>query len=392
MEESNSKSNVINIKQIQKFIKSLTSICNKKSVDSTFNNFKIEFHQNKTIWFATDTEISYFFVDENVSNEVENTFVINAKIFSNFIKKTKSKEVYIQEKTRSSFILSDGKNSIIIKSFAGSFPQKSTDNFQKIFTFFCKTLSSIIESSKLNINEQNDGKFSLKVTKDAITFWSRDNRRLSVSEYKNESTYEFYISLRLIVIDKILELCDSYDEIYLYQNINTSEYMIHSENEYIIFKALTKDSIDYKSIVSVKDYECCQCELKETRNVADLATMLQTKFNHTAALYFNPSKQVFSQLLSAETYEENKILLKIEEITSAKFVGQINIQESSDNLSSCPHINVNINYLVDVLKIIQTEELSIFVSKNSQKPLIIKPTNTPGMNITHVIMPTAQYN
>ncbi len=353
--------NVINKKDTLKFFKCLASICSKKAMDPIFTNFRITFTSTTTTWFATDSEVSYIFIDKNKNNSIEGEFLIDAKVFANFLKKSKANEIGIY-KENTALIVFDEDNKVSLKIFAGALPTKDVNSFKPVGELNCALVQSIIECGRLNVNENNDGKFFLKLMNNNLTFAVRDNRRLTVSSAECVFSQSMNIGLRLIVIEQILEFTLSYEKIEIFEN--GYEYMISSNNEHIIFKTLPKDSIDCAAMCNHDQYKIFKCKTKNIKNSVNFAGILQSKFNSTVHLTLN----------------NNNLVIEISDPKLGKYTSNVNgIGDATGS------INLKIDYLYDALHLCQSEDIEIFYKNSSSKFIIQSMQN--DVNTTHVIMP-----
>ncbi len=350
--------NKINVKKNKDFFKFLIDVSRKKSVNPIFSNIKVVFDSRGTTWFATDGEISYFFTEEAV-NEDLGSCVFNGNMFWNFLKKVKSDEILVSW-NKSFFNVFDNKNNASLKLFTHDFEFKDKNNFEILCTMNTDKIRMVVESALLPVNDTNGGVLSLIVKNDSLSFLARDYRRLSLSKINIEGDFSksFVITARQIIMEKLLDFCSKYDTIQLYSN--DSEYMIQQNGEYLIFKKLTADNLNYESLCNNLNCLEYKCSLDDIKHALEFVSIMCSKLNHTVELIFNG----------------NELTLQVIDPNQGKCVRSVD--GSGEVYGS---IYINTQYFLEALSLKNDDDVYLYY-KSKESKFIMKS----GI-VTHVIMP-----
>lgn len=363
-------SNIINIKKNRKFFKFLTDLSRKKAVEQIFNNIKVTFEEKQTTWFANDGEISYFFT-EQVENSQLGFCVFNGNLFWNFLKKVKSDQ--IESSWNGSFLnLIDGKNKVSFKLYAKEFESgfitkdgniKIQSNhhlreFKVITEMNTEHIKKVIENGLLAVNDEIEGILSIIIKNNKLKFLARDSRRLCITEIDAPYDNNITITARRLIMEKVLEFATEYDKIQLYHT--DSEYMVHYANEYLIFKKLKPDSLEYDNLCGHQNALSYTCKISELKEAVEFVTIMCSKLNHTAQLIFN-GKDLNLQVIDPN---QGKCTREI--------VGQGDINGS---------IYLNAQYLLDAIMLKNSDDITLYYKSKDRECVLIN-----GI-ATHVIMP-----
>lgn len=328
----------------------------------------IEASEDRLILTATDLELG---IKTHIECEIieKGSIVVHARLLGDFVRKLPSNSIVNIETTQNNSIEIKCLNSDfnILGNSTLEYPNDSFENEGISFNLKSDSLRNMIKytyfaSAQDNIKPIFTG--CLIEIKDKIcTFVALDGFRMAVKKENSDLDTDISAivpSKALVEILRILEENDDDIKIIL----SNSHISFEIENTTIISNLLEGKFIDYKSIIKENYVSVIKIDNNKFKNSIERASLLaRDDKNNLIILDIN---DVNMQINSASEYgnaEEN-----------------IDIEKKGENIK----IGFNSKYVLDVLKVIETEYINInFMGKNN--PCFIKEENNE--NYIYMVLP-----
>lgn len=360
-----------------KAIKSVTKAVPSKGVQPILNNILLENQNGHLKLNATDLDFSIEAIIPS-ENEVPGQITISAKKLEEIVSKLDEDDIYleVEEGTNKTNLTCKKSSFELVGVSAEDFPKvdkPETKNFIKLNKHhFSKMINMThFSSSKYDLNnilggvllsyKENDGK---KIFEIATT----DGNRLSNYEYELEEqagkleTSEVVVPAKVILdVQKIIE--SSVDDDISISFLNnqiiffTQDRFIVSrliEGAYPRYKQLIPENQDKFAVVNTKQFTSC---------LERVATMANEITN-----------------LVKLTFKDNKLFVESSNQDYGQAADDMPIHYDGDEVS----IFFNVKYLIEPIKHIDSEEITISMS-GSVNPALIKPNSSE--NYIHLVMP-----
>lgn len=327
-----------------------------KSTVPTMECVAIETSYDKISMTTNNMELGIkTIVESNI--EVEGSILVNAKMLSEIIRKLPEDEVYFESDINNNILLKCGKSKFNISGLSSTefsfLPEMQRTNKVVISQF---TLKEIIWQTIFSISENESNRvltgelFEIEANKFRVT--SLDLYRVSIRKIELKESYD---TIKVIIpgrtlgeISKILS-GNIEDEVNMY--FYTNHILFEFENTIVLSRLIEGNFYDINRMIS-NDYETkIKINKKEFFGSIDRATLL---------LRESEKKPVVMII------EENSIRLKMNtKIGSMDEVIEIE-KEGKDVMFA-----FNPKFLIDVLKVIDDEDIYLYMS-NSKSPCFIK--------------------
>lgn len=324
----------------------------------------------KLILSASDLDLSIEKIVLDVSVEEKGSIVVFSKLFGDIIRKLPNEEITIHQQQEYNISIKTSMSEFTIVGLGaeefpniGEFEDSESITIDKeIFremirkTFFSASIDEtkgILTGVLIEIDQKN------------IRMVALDGFRLAIVEQEMVSGK----NQRIIVSAKILNelykiISETEEDETISLSINNKKAMILLENVKIILRLLDGEFIKYRDVLP-KESKCkIKAPKKDLHESIERASLL--------------SKEGKNNLIKIKTSEKSLI------ITSRSDEGTVReevcIQREGDDLE----IGFNSKYLLDVLKVVDDDEISMEMN-TSVKPCLIKPVE--GNNFEYLILP-----
>jgi len=355
------------------FIEGLTALERAVKEDSTLpilKNFFIGVENNRIILIATNLEIAIkYFLPGKIIEPGETTLPFS--LTNNIVKNLISERIDLETKEKKILIKTDNYEALISTNSPEEFPLipkiTNQNNFLKFkLTDFKESLNKVLVAGSFsNIRQEINGVF-FHLEEDVLKLVATDSFRLAEKTYQKEQFETNFKKLSFILplktAQEILRIPDG-EEINIF--VDAHQILFRSENEEIISRLIDGQFPDYQAVVP-KEFET---QLKINREELIKAIKLTSAFSGglgDISLKITDNKKFLTLTAQSEQLGENRYLIPI----------KINGQPFS--------LILNWRYLIDGLKIYQSEEVEIGINKND-KPLMIKSPNDPFL--FYILMP-----
>lgn len=362
---------ICNQKDLAKAIgESQKAVSNKTTMD-ILKSFYIQAFNNSLKITGYDLEISIeSMFDTNVIEEGET--LINAKLFGEIIKKLPQCEIELSMKDDILTIICQNSKFELKCENAVDYPKiptASNDNLIEINQGIFKQMinETVFATSQDQTKPVLTGEL-LEINNDTVSLVAIDGYRLSVSTNKlSNSAGDSKIVIPSKTLQGIASLLNSNEETFKF-GFNEKHAMFIIGNTTIISRLLDGSFIEYKKLLPKEHNSLVTANRKELLSCIERASLL-----------------IASERNSLVKFEIRDNVLHI--ISNADY-GNCNEEMSISLSGDYLDIAFNSRYLVEALKVIDTEEITLEFTTNVN-PCIIKPVskNMDIKDYTYLILP-----
>lgn len=345
-----------------------------KSSMPILNGILIEATDNKIILTGSDIDLT---IETTISTEIyeKGSIVINARLFGEIIRRLPNSDIYIETtENNSTQILCEKSNFNIINMNVEDFPELPKINENMMFSIPENILKNMIKET-IFATAQDETRPILtgvlfEIKNETLNLVALDGYRLALRSeiLKNENEINAVIPAKTLnEVSKILEDNE--------QNVNITftpnHILFNLEETKIVSRLLEGEFIKYNSIIPEEFNSKIIAKREELLDSIERASLL-AKDSNTNLIKLN--------------IDEKSII-----ITSNSQLGMVK-EETNIILQGQPlQIAFNSKYLMDVLKIMQEEEISLEFSSNVS-PCIIKNKDENKNNCIYLILPVRLLN
>lgn len=305
------------------------------------------------------------------SIEEEGSLVLSAKLFSDIIRKLPNEEIEIEERENNTVVITClSSEFIIVGQSADEFPNIGEIKENNKITLEKEILNDMIKKTSFaaSIDESKGiivGSL-LEIEENNISMISLDGFRMAVSkEYvTNEDSKNIIIAARILnEISKIISETNDEDK-QIYIILDDKKAVVLLKDTKIVLRILEGDFIKYKDIIP-KEYKTrVIVNRKDLLNSIERASLL--------------AKEGKNNLAKFSIFKDKLIITSKSEEGNVK--EEIFIEKEGEDLD----IGFNSKYILDVLKIVSDEEISMEFN-NSISPCILKPVE--GDHYLYLVLP-----
>ena len=325
---------------------------------------------NKLVLSATDTNI---LIEETIEAEIleEGEVVIPSKLFTNIIRMLPNENVSIMFNEETKEINVDCKNSTskIIGFSSDEYPKIKTENINNNIKLEKELFKSMIQKTAFSASvEDSKGVLTgilLEISENEIKMVAIDGFRMAINKNEvisNERT-EVIVPARLLLdVSKIINT--ESDNEFIEIKTNENKIVLIFDNTKVIINLLNGDFIKYSNIIPKNNDINIRVIKNDLAESIERAAILTNEQNHNLIKFRINDKEM--------------------ELTSLSEIGKIN--EKVEIIKDGPDIEIGFNsrYLIDLLKVIEDEEIMIYMT-NSVSPCLIKPLT--GDKYIYLILP-----
>lgn len=365
---------IINRELLIKPLKYVTNIINNKSIYQNINNILIDILDNGLIFFkSTNLEIEISSFIKNINNKTKYSIIIEGKKFYNICRSLpKNHEINISFSNNQAIITSKNCCFSIATLPANNFPTIDFIKYDIEFNLKHKTIKKFIYATYFSIADNDVRKYLngllLRIKNNILYIVSTDGHRLSIYNYlinKHIINYNAIIPKKSIF--ELSKLLNNTNEL-INIKINKNNICFIFSNLKFISKLIENNFPDYEQIIPKTFYKVIninRIELKNSLNRISIIVNERTK--GVTLLVTNDYLKISSSNINNEKAEE---ILKIEKYNN----------ETKYKIN----ISFNINYLINVINILEGEIIKIsFIDSISS----IKIEDYYKKNKIYLIMP-----
>lgn len=324
---------------------------------------------NNLILSASDLDLSIEKKIE-VSVEEEGSIVVSAKLFSDIIRKLPNEEIEIVEQENNNILIKClSSEFVIVGQPADEFPNIGEINEENkiriekdIFKEMIKKTSfaaSIDESKGIIVG------VLIEMKGDCLTMVALDGFRMAVTKekLKNEENKRIIISARILnEINKII--LESEDNKDIDMILTSKKAVLLIEDTKIVLRLLEGDFIKYNDIIPKEHKSRVILKRIELLNSIERASLL--------------AKEGKNNLIKLSVFRDKIIITSRSEEGNVK--EEVFIEKEGEDLE----IGFNSKYIIDVLKVINDEEVSLEFN-TSVSPCLLKPIE--GEEFLYLVLP-----
>lgn len=325
----------------------------------------------KLILSATDTNI---LIQETIDVEVieEGELIVPSKLFSNIVRMLPNEKISMTFNDENKELLVTCKNSIskIIGFSSDEYPKIKTENIKSEIHINKNLFKKMIQKTAFSASvEDSKGVLVgvlIEILQDEIKMIAIDGFRMAINKNKiigNENNEIIVPAKLLLDVSKIINI-DEEDEDEIVIQTNNNKIILNFDNTKVIINLLNGEFIKYNNILPKNNDISIRVIKSELSECIERAAILTNELNHNL-IKFN--------------IKDNSM-----ELSSLSEVGKIN--EKLEIIKDGPDIEIGFNsrYLIDLLKVIEDEEIMIYMT-NSVSPCLIKPLT--GDKYVYLILP-----
>lgn len=307
----------------------------------------------------------------DVSVEEEGAIVLSAKLFSDIVRKLPNENIEIEEKQDHTVVIKClSSEFVIVGQSADEFPNIGEIKTDSKISIEKEILNEMIKMTSFaaSIDESKGiivGSL-LEIEEEFLSMVALDGFRMAVcKEYvKNEEKKKIIIAARILnEISKIIAETPE-DDPKIEMILDEKKAVFLLKDTKIVLRLLEGDFIKYKDIVPKNYNTRVIINRKELLNSIERASLLAKEGKNNLAKF---SIQADKLVITSRSEEGN-----VKE--------EIFIEKLGDDLD----IGFNSKYILDVLKIVSDEEISMEYN-SSVSPCIIKPVE--GDNYLYLVLP-----
>ncbi len=357
--------------ELSKALNTVSKAVSSRTTIPVLKGIKISAKKGSIVLSASDLDL---FIDKTISADVseEGEIVVQAKLFSDIIRKLPSGTVYVEEKENKTVTVSEAGSEFTIVGFSSEeFPGSGDpDEDAKELSFDKKMFIDMIRKTSFaaSIDESKGIIIGvlIELEEESLNMVAIDGFRMAVNRenIKNAEKKKIVAEARILnEIVKVLSESDDEDE-NISLLLSKKKAMITLKDAHIIFRLLEGEFLKYKDILP----KTCKCTAVVNRQE------LQASIERASLL--------------AREGRNNLIRMKIEDgemiITSRSEEGNVFERLSANKAGDSLEIGFNSKYIMDVLKAVDEEEIKMEFN-TSVSPCVIKPAE--GNHFEYLVLP-----
>ncbi|QJC35891.1 DNA polymerase III subunit beta [Enterobacteriaceae endosymbiont of Donacia sparganii] len=365
---------IINRELLIKPLQYVTNIINNRSIYPNISNILVEILDNGIIFFkSTNLEIEITSFIKNKDNKKKYSIIIQGKKFYNICRSLpKNHDIKILfDKNKA--IISSKKCYFIISTLpADNFPTIDFLKHDIEFNLKNKIIKKFIHATYFSIADNDVRKYLngllLQIKNNILNIVSTDGHRLSIYNYIiNTKIIDYYAIIPRKSVFELFKLVNNTDEL-VNIKINNNNICFIFKNLKFISKLIKSNFPDYKKIIPKFFYKIVKINRIKFKNSLNRISILVNERTKGVTLLFNNNYlKIFSININNEKAEE---ILKIEKYNN----------EEKYDIS----ISLNINYLIDVINILESDIIKISFINNIST---IRIEDNYDKNKIYLIMP-----
>lgn len=318
---------------------------------------------------ASDLDLS---IEKRIDTAVEESgsVVVSAKLFSDIIRKLPNEEIEIEEQESNNIIIKcKGSEFVIVGQPADEFPNIGEVNEDEKLYMEKNILKDMIKKTSFSASiDESKGIIVgvlIEMEENSLNMVALDGFRMAVVKetMRNEVQRKIIISARILnEINKIISDIEESKEVYMILDEKKAVFLI--EETKVVLRLLEGDFIKYNDIIPKEFKSKVKVSRSDLLNSIERASLL--------------AREGKNNLIKLSIVENNMI------ITSRSEEGNVKEELFIDKEGTDLDIGFNSKYILDVLKALDDEEISIEFN-TSVSPCLIKPVE--GEEYVYLILP-----
>ncbi|MGV8145358.1 MAG: DNA polymerase III subunit beta [Alkaliphilus sp.] len=328
----------------------------------------IEAKNNRVKFISTDLEIG-------IQNEIdafvieEGTTVIDAKLFSEIIRKMPDSAVEIIKTEDNNLIVRSGTTEFIISTWnAKEYPElpqiKEGDNYllgEELFKSMIK--QTVFSTAQIETKPVLKGVL-FEIEKNKLNMVALDGYRLALRKGKINTEKNQKVVIPAKTLSEVSRILNNEEKKEIEINIAENHVIFDIGKNKVISRLLEGEFINYKQIIPTEFNTNIIVETKKLIESLERASLISTE-----------SKK---NLVKMNIVEDKIIILSNSEL--GKGYEEIEIEKEGNNIE----IAFNSKYIIEALKVIEEEKI-VFSFTTNIRPGIIKPKDND--NYVYLILP-----
>ncbi|QJC33886.1 DNA polymerase III subunit beta [Enterobacteriaceae endosymbiont of Donacia provostii] len=364
----------INRELIIKPLQYVTNIISNRSIYPNLNNILVKFLDKGIILFKStnlEIEITSFIKDKNLNQN--HSFIIQGKKFYNICRSfTKGENINIIFNTNQIIISTKYSYFKITTLPAEDFPNIKFSKYDIKFNLTHQIIKDFINTTYFSIADNDVRKYlnglCLQTKNNFLNIISTNGHRLSFYKYKLNNIFENYsIIIPRKSIFELSKLINNTNELVTIK-INNNNICFTFKSMKFISKLISSNFPNYQKIIPTLYYQIIKINRILLKNALNRISILVNE--KTKGVHLSLDDKYLKIFTKNVNNEKAKEILKIEEFQKKK---EYNIK-----------ISFNINYLIDVINILDSSYIKIFFIDNISN---IKIEDNNNENKFFLIMP-----
>ena len=318
---------------------------------------------------ASDLDLS---IEKRIDTAVEESgsVVVSAKLFSDIIRKLPNEEIEIEEQESNNIIIKcKGSEFVIVGQPADEFPNIGEVNEDEKLYMEKNILKDMIKKTSFSASiDESKGIIVgvlIEMEENSLNMVALDGFRMAVVKetMRNEVQRKIIISARILnEINKIISDIEESKEVYMILDEKKAVFLI--EETKVVLRLLEGDFIKYNDIIPKEFKSKVKVSRSDLLNSIERASLL--------------AREGKNNLIKLSIASNNMV------ITSRSEEGNVKEELFIDKEGTDLDIGFNSKYILDVLKVLDDEEISIEFN-TSVSPCLIKPVE--GDEYVYLILP-----
>lgn len=318
---------------------------------------------------ASDLDLS---IEKRIDTAVAEpgSVVVSAKLFSDIIRKLPNEEIEIEEQESNNIIIKcKGSEFVIVGQPADEFPNIVDVNEDEKLYIEKNILKDMIKKTSFSASiDESKGIIVgvlIEMEENSLNMVALDGFRMAVVKetMRNEVQRKIIISARILnEINKIISDIEDSKEVYMILDEKKAVFLV--EETKVVLRLLEGDFIKYNDIIPKEFKSRVKVSRSDLLNSIERASLL--------------AREGKNNLIKLSIVENNMV------ITSRSEEGNVKEELLIDKEGTDLDIGFNSKYILDVLKVLDDEEISIEFN-TSISPCLIKPVE--GDEYVYLILP-----
>lgn len=355
-----------------------------KNTIPILTGIKFEIDEKGLTLTGSDSDISIqvnipcFFNEKEIIKVINSGKIVLPKYIVDIVKKLPTDKIEFELVDQFTLTIKSGMSEFKLNGFdADEYPDLPVINEEKILSVDCNLLRSMIKQTIFSISSNESRPILsgvlLNFENEILKFISTDSHRLAIKEINVDNLKDLELSNIVIPGKSLNELYKILEDYNIYIDITVTDNQILFKLDNLLFLSRLIDGT-YPNISKIIPNNS---KTNIVLNNNDLLSAIER-----ASLI---AKEVKNNVVKLTTLEDNLIEISSIMMETGKVKELIKVKEISGEPVK---ISFNSKFLLDVLKVIDSDDISIDFT-GALSPFVIRPTDSDKM--LHLILPIRTY-
>lgn len=355
-----------------------------KNTIPILTGIKFEIDEKGLTLTGSDSDISIqvnipcFFNEKEIIKVINSGKIVLPKYIVDIVKKLPTDKIEFELVDQFTLTIKSGMSEFKLNGFdADEYPDLPVINEEKILSVDCNLLRSMIKQTIFSISSNESRPILsgvlLNFENEILKFISTDSHRLAIKEINVDNLKDLELSNIVIPGKSLNELYKILEDYNIYIDITVTDNQILFKLDNLLFLSRLIDGT-YPNISKIIPNNS---KTNIVLNNNDLLSAIER-----ASLI---AKEVKNNVVKLTTLEDNLIEISSIMMETGKVKELIKVKEI---IGEPVKISFNSKFLLDVLKVIDSDDISIDFT-GALSPFVIRPTDSDKM--LHLILPIRTY-